>query len=70
MDRPNLIPLEKAAERLGIARGTMWVRVKEWKLAVYDNPVDKRQRLLDWDEVERAVAPRLRKPAPPAEPAP
>ena len=54
----ELVPLEKAAERLRISRATMSQRVKEWGLSVYRNPANKRQRLLDWSEVQRASEPR------------
>jgi len=57
-EQEDLIPLERAAERLGVTRATMWRRVREWGLSIYANPVDKRQRLLSWGEIEKARAPR------------
>lgn len=53
----ELMPLEKAAQRLGISRATMWRRVKELRLTVYTSPIDKRKRLLDWEEIEEATRP-------------
>jgi predicted DNA-binding transcriptional regulator AlpA len=54
----DLVPLEKAAERLGISRATMWRRVKELGLAVYANPFNRRVRLLSWAEIEQAAQPK------------
>ena len=47
----------RAAQRLGISRATMWRRVREWGLTVYNNPLDRRQRLLSWAELEDAAKP-------------
>jgi hypothetical protein len=59
MEQPDdLMPLERVAERLGVPRQTMWRRVKRWGLTVYSNPLDARQRLVSWAEVERATKPR------------
>ncbi len=60
MDEKLLIPIEGVAERLGITRATLWRRVKQWGLTIYVNPLDQRQRLLDWEEVENAVKPHKR----------
>ncbi len=57
MGEIDLIPLEKVAERLRISRSTMSLRVKDWHLTVYKSPANKRLRLLDWAEVERANTP-------------
>lgn len=54
----ELVPLEKVAERLGVSRATIWRRAKEWHLTIYRSPLDKRQRLLDWAEVEQAIEPK------------
>ena len=54
----DLIPLEGAAERLGVSRATMWRRAREWNLTVYLNPRDRRQKLLSWKEIEEAQRPR------------
>ena len=55
MGKPELFTIKQAAERLGITRATMWRRAKEWRLTDYRNPMDKRERLLDWEEVARAI---------------
>lgn len=59
MEKPNdLVPIEKAAEQLGVSRVTLWRRVKEWKLPVYTSPLNKRQRLISWAAVQEAAEPR------------
>jgi DNA-binding Lrp family transcriptional regulator len=45
------IRFSDAAERLGISENTLRKRIREFKITVYLNPRDKRERLLDWDEV-------------------
>jgi predicted DNA-binding transcriptional regulator AlpA len=58
MERNNeLVPIEKAAERLGTSRATLWRRVKELHLTIYTSPLDKRKRLLDWAEVDSVMRP-------------
>ncbi len=54
----RLIPLNEAAARLGISKMTMARLVKEGRFAVYGNPLDRRQKLVDAAEVEIAVEPR------------
>ena len=48
----ELMPLTEAAERAGISLVTMRRRVKEHGLTIYINPRDKREKLIDWREVE------------------
>ncbi len=56
----ELIPMLEAARRLGVSKLTMRRIVREAGLTTYDNPLDKRQRLLDAAEVERVARPRPR----------
>ena len=56
----DLIPMLEAARRLGVSKLTMRRIVRESGLTTYDNPLDKRQRLLDAAEVERVARPRPR----------
>ncbi len=56
----ELIPMLEAARRLGVSKLTMRRIVREAGLMTYDNPLDKRQRLLDAAEVERVARPRPR----------
>ncbi len=56
----ELIPMLEAARRLGVSKLTMRRIVREAGLTTYDNPLDKRQRLLDVTEVERVARPQPR----------
>ncbi len=64
MVKPELIPLNEAAKRLEISKMTMARLVKQGKFAIYENPLDRRQKLVDATEIEAAVQPR---PAPSTE---
>ena len=55
VDSSDLVPLEKAAERLSVSRGTMWRRAKEWNLTIYASPLDRRKKLLKWADIEQAI---------------
>ncbi len=46
------IRFSDAAERLGISENTLRKRIREWGITVYLNPRDKRERLLDWKELQ------------------
>ena len=62
----ELIPLNEAARRLGLSKMTMARLVKEGRFLVYENPLDRRQKLVDIAEIEAAVRPRpLRSPLEP-----
>jgi predicted DNA-binding protein (UPF0251 family) len=54
----RLIPLREARERFGISKATMARLVKERRFAVYENPLDRRQKLVDLEELSNAVRPR------------
>jgi hypothetical protein len=54
----RLIPLREARERFGISKATMARLVKEQCFRVYENPLDRRQKLVDLDELSNAVRPR------------
>ena len=56
----ELIPMVEAARRLGVSKLTLRRIVREQGLTTYDNPLDKRQTLLDAAEVERVARPRPR----------
>lgn len=58
MDEQGKILLTEAARRLGVSLTTMRRIVREGQLKVYENPLDKRQKLVDAKEVERLRHPR------------
>ena len=62
MAEPMLIPLSEAAKRLGVSKMTMARLVKEGRFAIYENPLDRRQKLVDEQEVANASKPRLLRP--------
>lgn len=53
----RLISLKVARERLGISKVTMARLVKERRFKVYENPLDRRQKLVDPVELTNAVRP-------------
>lgn len=57
-DVQKLITLGEARERLGVSKVTMARLVKEGRFTVYDNPLDRRQKLVDENEVKDAARPR------------
>ena len=59
MGEPELIPLKEAARRLGVSKVTMARLVREGRFAIYANPLDRRQKLVDAAEVKAATRPRL-----------
>jgi excisionase family DNA binding protein len=58
MGEQELIPLNEAAKRLGISKMTMARLVKEGRFAIYENPLDRRQKLVEATEIEAAIRPR------------
>ena len=52
------ITLVEARQRLGVSRVTMTRLVKEGRLSLYENPLDRRQKLVDEDELATAREPR------------
>ncbi len=54
----DLIPLIEAAERLGVSRMTLSRLAKEGRFTIYENPRDRRQKLVDEEEVREALQPR------------
>jgi DNA-binding MarR family transcriptional regulator len=58
MNDPTLITLGEAMKRLGVSNHTVARLVREGYLKTYPNPLDKRQKLVKIDDVER-----LRRPA-------
>ena len=59
MDEPNLITVGEARERLGVSNHTIARLVREGRLTVFYDALDRRKKLVDAAEVER-----LRRPQP------
>lgn len=57
MGERRLIPLKQAREQLGISKVTMARLVKERRFQVFENPLDRRQKLVDVDELMNSVRP-------------
>ncbi|MDP9372240.1 MAG: hypothetical protein M3Q65_07245 [Chloroflexota bacterium] len=57
-NEPELITVSEARERLGVSRVTMARLLKEGRFTIYVNPLDRREKLIDVAELERARRPR------------
>jgi len=57
--RGNLITIGQARGMLGVSRTTMARLVKEGRFTLYQNPLDRRQKLVDIDEVRELATPVL-----------
>ncbi len=60
-DEELLVPVTEAAARLGISRGTMARLIQEDRFPVYENPIDRRQKLVNKEEVLEAIRPGKRR---------
>lgn len=54
----RLIPLQEAARRAGVSNTVMKRIIRENGCQVYRNPADRRQKLVDMNEIEAAMRPR------------
>jgi excisionase family DNA binding protein len=54
---PEAVTMTEAARRLGISRVTVRRLVREGKLPVTDNPLDRRQKLIPVDAVLQFAVP-------------
>ncbi|HET8632310.1 MAG TPA: hypothetical protein VFL91_33200 [Thermomicrobiales bacterium] len=59
----ELITLKEARERLGISRVTMTKLVKEGRFTLYENPLDRREKLVDAADVAAYARPKPMAPA-------
>ena len=63
--KQELVPLNIARERLGVSKAKMADLVRRALFPVYENPLDKREKLVDWSEVQDALKrPRQLQPEP------
>jgi predicted DNA-binding transcriptional regulator AlpA len=53
----DLIPLNEAQHRLGISKAKMWKLVRLGLFPTYENPIDRRMKMVRWEEVVRGVRP-------------
>lgn len=53
MDDGQLIPYPEALDRSGLSRRTLYDRLKETGITVYQNPRDRRLRLIDVRDLPR-----------------
>jgi hypothetical protein len=51
----GLIPLREARQRLGVSKAKMAALVRQDLFPVYANPLDKREKLVNWKEVQAAL---------------
>ena len=51
----ELIPLKEARERLGVSKAKMADLVRQDLFPLYRNVLDKREKLVDWQEVQDAL---------------
>ena len=56
------IPLTEARARLGVSKPTMTRLLRDGHFTLYENPLDKRQKLVDEEEVETLRHPRPVRP--------
>lgn len=57
MDERELIPLKEARQILGVSHTTMARLVREGRFTIYQNPLDRRQKLVHIAEVRAAARP-------------
>ncbi len=55
MGEPELILMKDAMEWLGVSKHTIARIVKDYKIPVYLNPLDKRERRVAREDIERIV---------------
>jgi excisionase family DNA binding protein len=57
MDKPDYLTLTEAARRLGTSRWSLYRRVDEGALTVYQSPANRRVKLVKRTDVERLLTP-------------
>ncbi len=57
MEERELIPLKEAQDILGVSHTTMARLVREGRFTIYQNPLDRRQKLVHISEVRAAARP-------------
>ncbi len=57
MEERDLIPLKEAQDILGVSHTTMARLVREGRFTIYQNPLDRRQKLVHISEIRAAARP-------------
>ena len=55
--KPRLLPIKEIEQRVGVSRTKLWRMIRAGEIRAVVNPRDRRQKLLDLDEVKRALEP-------------
>lgn len=64
MEESGLVTFGEAMRHLGVSKNTLARLVREGGLAVYRNPLDRREKLLQAVEIERLRRPQREEPHP------
>ena len=54
----EFLTVQEAAQLMGVSRFTVWRRIKDGKLPVYEAGVDRRVRLVKRTDIESLMTPR------------
>lgn len=55
----SLIPLKEARERLGVSKETMRQLLRRGEFTVFSNPRDRREKLIDTEEIDAYLRPKV-----------
>ncbi len=58
----EFIRMTEAQQRLGMAKNTFRAFVQRNGVTTYENPRDRREKLVDWNEIEEMLCPRPIRP--------
>lgn len=58
MERENFLNLTAARELLGVSRTKLWTLIREGQLVTYQDPLNKRVRLVRRADLEKLRVPR------------
>lgn len=55
----NLMPIGQVEAEVGVSRTKLWRMLRAREISAFTNPRDRRQKLLDLDEVKMALEPEM-----------
>jgi excisionase family DNA binding protein len=55
--KSEFMTLNEAAELLGVSRPTLWRRIVQSEIPVFQSPQDRRHRLVKREDIERMLMP-------------